>query len=323
MTAIILVWNPDEWNAWTYPAVLDEVAETGWYLASWEVGGVDAGGFGVGGRAEFAASGTEAWLVLQGRHGRGLIGHGVIVSERPAPRLPEPDAPAPEAPELEAPAPDSPAPDAGITGPAGTRLYVRVAFDALLPAGDQIPPGVLKEAIPDIDWDALHGSGLAVEPSVEPVLRGLWDEFGPRPGADPTQPLPGTVPAAAVSRVEVNRYEHSPDARRACIAHHGTSCAVCGFSFEIAYGEIGKDFIPVHHLVPMSQLGSHYELDPVTDLVPLCANCHAMAHHGVSTPRTVAELRRIMAAAGYLTGHALSPDELQAQQDARRILEQQ
>ena len=332
MTAIILVWNPDEWNEWTYPAVLDEVAETGWFLASWEVGDADVGGSDVegheggsdvedrevdgreagngevGGQAEFAASGTEAWLLLQGRHGRGLIGHGVIVSERPAPRLPEPDAP------------ES---DAGITAPAGSRLYVRVAFDALLPAGDQIPPGVLKAAVPGIDWDALHGSGLAIGPTVEPLLRGLWDEFGPRPGADPTQPLPGTVPAAAVSRVEVNRYEHSPDARRACVAHHGTSCAVCGFSFEIAYGEIGKEFIPVHHLVPMSQLGSHYELDPVTDLVPLCANCHAMAHHGVSTPRTVAELRRIMAAAGYLAGHALSPDELQAQQDARRILEQQ
>ncbi|BCW70049.1 HNH endonuclease [Arthrobacter sp. NicSoilB8] len=319
MTAIILVWNPDEWNEWTYPAVLDEVAETGWHLASWEVGngGAEAGagsgeadlGSGeAGAEGGFAGSGTEAWLVLQGRHGRGLIGHGVIVSERPAPRLQESEA--------------GTGARAG-SRMAGTRRYVRVAFDALLPAGDQIPPGVLKEALPGIDWDAVHGSGLAMDPSVEPVLRGLWDEFGPRPGADPTQPLPGTVPAAAVSRVEVNRYEHSPDARRACIAHHGTSCAVCGFSFEIAYGEIGKDFIPVHHLVPMSQLGSHYELDPVTDLVPLCANCHAMAHHGVSTPRTVAELRRIRAAAGYLTGHALSQDELQAQQDARRILEQQ
>ena len=38
MTAIILVWNPDEWNDWTYPAVLEEVAETGRHLASWEVG---------------------------------------------------------------------------------------------------------------------------------------------------------------------------------------------------------------------------------------------------------------------------------------------
>ena len=125
--------------------------------------------------------------------------------------------------------------------------------------------------------------------------------------ADPTQPVPGTVPAAAVTRVEVNRYEHSPDARRVCVAHHGTSCAACGFSFEIAYGEIGKDFIPVHHLVPVSQLGSSYELDPVTDLVPLCANCHAMAHHGVTDPAHVAELRRIMAAAGFLTGQSADP----------------
>ncbi len=37
MTAMILVWNPDEWNEWTYPAVLEEVAETGWFLASWEL----------------------------------------------------------------------------------------------------------------------------------------------------------------------------------------------------------------------------------------------------------------------------------------------
>ena len=201
--------------------------------------------------------------MLQGRHGRGLIGHGVIVSERPAPR-----APGTGRRERRRP---------GRTSP----LYVRVAFDALLPAGDQIPPGVLAEAVPGIDWEALHGPALAVDPAVEPLLRGLWSEFGPLP-ADPTQPVPGTVPAAAVSRVEVNRYEHSPDARRVCVAHHGTSCAACGFSFEIAYGEIGKDFIPVHHLVPVSQLGSSYELDPVTDLVPLCANCHAMAHHGVT-----------------------------------------
>ena len=38
MTAIILVWDPDEWNDWTYPAVLEEVAETGRHLASWDVG---------------------------------------------------------------------------------------------------------------------------------------------------------------------------------------------------------------------------------------------------------------------------------------------
>lgn len=326
MTAIILVWNPDEWNDWTYPAVLEEVAETGRFLTDWEVGtgfgigtdlrdGVAGGGDGIADAevpadvgAESAVCGAEAWLVLQGRHGQGLIGHGVIVSGRPAPRLQPPETAQP--------------PQTASAAPAGSPLCVRVAFDALLPAGDQIQPGILEEFVPGLDWEALHGPALAVAPSAEPLLRSLWSEFGPQPGTDPTQPVPGTVPAAAVSRVEVNRYEHSPDARRACIAHHGTSCAACGFSFEIAYGDIGKDFIPVHHLVPVSQLGGAYELDPVTDLVPLCANCHAMAHFGVTTPRTVAELRRAMAAAGYLTGQTLTSKELQAQRDARRILNQ-
>ena len=325
MTAIILVWNPDEWNDWTYPAVLEEVAETGRHLASWDVGT----GLGSGAGSGVASSGADAWLVLQGRHGRGLIGHGVIVSERPAPRVQAPDSAgaarvgAPTGARAGAQGDAQPGAQPGaLPGvQAASAFCIQVDFDALLPAGDQIPAGVLAEAVPGIDWEALHGPALAVDPAVEPVLRGLWGEFGPVP-ADPTQPVPGTVPAAAVTRVEVNKYEHSPDARRVCVAHHGTSCAACGFSFEIAYGEIGKDFIPVHHLVPVSQLGSRYELDPVTDLVPLCANCHAMAHHGVRTPRSVAELRRIMAAAGFLTGQSVTPEQLQAQQDARRILEQ-
>ncbi|WP_223915878.1 HNH endonuclease [Arthrobacter sp. NicSoilC12] len=314
MTAIILVWNPDEWNDWTYPAVLEEVAETGRHLASWDVGtSLDSDA----GNAAGSAAGTDAWLVLQGRHGRGLIGHGVIVSQRPVPRVQAPDSAS--AAQTGVPADSPPGTQPGAQG--ASQLYIQVDFDALLPAGDQIPTVVLAEAVPGIDWEALHGPALAVDPAVETLLRGLWDEFGPVP-ADPTQPVPGTVPAVAVTRVEVNKYEHSPDARRVCVAHHGTSCAACGFSFEIAYGEIGKDFIPVHHLVPVSQLGSGYELDPITDLVPLCANCHAMAHHGVRTPRSVAELRRIMAAAGFLTGQSVTPEQLQAQQDARRILEQ-
>ncbi|MEY9775644.1 HNH endonuclease [Arthrobacter sp. MW3 TE3886] len=320
MTAIILVWNPDEWNDWTYPAVLEEVAETGRHLASWDVGtGLGSGPGSAAGAdaAGAAASGADAWLVLQGRHGCGLIGHGVIVSERPAPRAQARDS----ASAARVGAQGDARPGAQPGAQPASALCIQVDFDALLPAGDQIPPGVLAEAVPGIDWESLHGPALAVDSAVEPLLRGLWGEFGPVP-ADPTQPVPGTVPAAAVTRVEVNKYEHSPDARRVCVAHHGTSCAACGFSFEIAYGEIGKDFIPVHHLVPVSQLGSRYELDPVTDLVPLCANCHAMAHHGVRTPRSVAELRRIMAAAGFLTGQSVTPEQLQAQQDARRILEQ-
>jgi 5-methylcytosine-specific restriction protein A len=120
----------------------------------------------------------------------------------------------------------------------------------------------------------------------------------------------------------VSRYERSPEARRICLAFHGTSCAACSFSFEVTYGDIGKDFIHVHHVVPVSQLGSGYRLDPVSDLIPLCANCHAMTHQGVSTPRTVAELRRAIAAAGHMPGQIVGDMALAAQDAAHRILEQ-
>ena len=284
MTAIILGWNPDRWNRWNYPAAVERVAETGLHLERWSVG-----------RHRNVSAGTDAWLLLQGARGRGLIGHGVVLSQHPEPW--------PHSAE-----------------PAKTAMYVEVAFDSLLPLGDQIASAVLREAVPGVPWGSVFGSGLAVEPSEEANIRALWGDFGLEPAPDPTEAAPGTYPQDAVTRVGVNRYERSPEARRACIAHHGTSCAACGFSFEQKYGEIGRDFIHVHHVVPVSQLGGSYELDPISDLIPLCANCHAMAHQGVSTPRTVAELRRIIGDAGFLRGSAVSPEELEAQRAARELL---
>jgi hypothetical protein len=34
----------------------------------------------------------------------------------------------------------------------------------------------------------------------------------------------------------------------------GYTCEVCGLNFESRYGEIGKGFIEIHHLVPISEL---------------------------------------------------------------------
>lgn len=277
MTAVILAWNPDRWHDWDYEAVRKQVIDAGQFLRSWSVGG-----------HQNIPIGADAWLLLQGRLGRGLIGHGRILSE-------------PYSAEDEA------------------TLSVDVAFDAFLPFGEQIAPEILMDAVPVVRWDAVS-SGLPIGPSEELKVRLLWSELGPPSIADPILPAPGTYPGEALSRVEANRYERDPEARRACLAHHGTACAACGFSFEIKYGEIGRDFIHVHHIVPVSQLGPDYELDPVTDLVPLCANCHAMAHHGVSIPRTVAELRRIISGAGFLAGQTLTAEELEAQNEARRIL---
>lgn len=285
VAAVILGWNPMEGSRWDYRAVVEQVADSGRFLERWTVGA-----------CWNILPETEVWLLLQGANdaGSGLIGHGVVMSAAVETRgLEDTDT---------------------MDGDAS------IAFDALLPLGEQVRPDILSAALPGIPWGKAAAGTVAVPPPAEPALRKLWREQGPAP-AGHTELVPGTCPPEAVARIEMNRYERNDDARRICLAFHGTSCAVCGFSFEASYGEIGAGFIDVHHLVPPALLGTGYQLDPVADLVPLCPNCHAIAHLGVGSPRTVSELRNIIAAAGHLKGDVVSPRALEAQEDAQRILE--
>ena len=92
--------------------------------------------------------------------------------------------------------------------------------------------------------------------------------------------------------VEQTLYERNPEARRVCINHFGLNCQVCGLNFEKVYGEMGAGFIHVHHVNPISTKGGEYEVNPITDLVPLCPNCHAMAHRRMP-PYSIEELKAI------------------------------
>jgi predicted HNH restriction endonuclease len=82
----------------------------------------------------------------------------------------------------------------------------------------------------------------------------------------------------AISQATVNVYERNPQARKKCIEYYGTSCFVCGFNFGEAFGELGKGFIHVHHLKPVSEISKEYEVNPIEDMRPVCPNCHAMIH---------------------------------------------
>lgn len=82
----------------------------------------------------------------------------------------------------------------------------------------------------------------------------------------------------AKKQITVNAYERSPQARKECIEHYGITCSICNFNFEEIYGEIGKDFIHVHHLTDISTIGETYNVNPIMDLRPVCPNCHAMLH---------------------------------------------
>ena len=141
--------------------------------------------------------------------------------------------------------------------------------------------------LPELVADRL----LAPEPS-DPV--GHWDT--------PSSPViteeilaPGRRVEGATSRVFVNAYERNPSAREACIQRHGVRCAVCGFDFGAVYGDLGKGFIHVHHLVPLAAVKREYVVDPDADLRPVCPNCHAMLHRHSTIP-SIDELKALLSA---------------------------
>lgn len=102
------------------------------------------------------------------------------------------------------------------------------------------------------------------------------------------------LPEGAKARIEVNRYERDRRNRAAAIALHGYICKACDLDMGSRYGPDAAGLIEIHHVTPVSELGPAYIVNPMTDLIPLCPNCHAVAHRR-SPPFSVAELRTMQA----------------------------
>jgi len=80
--------------------------------------------------------------------------------------------------------------------------------------------------------------------------------------------------------------ERDPKLRRKAIEafkkrNNSIFCEVCKFSFEEKYGILGKDFIEVHHLKPISEYEDN-ETTSIENLKLVCSNCHRMIHRGDS-----------------------------------------
>jgi 5-methylcytosine-specific restriction enzyme A len=93
----------------------------------------------------------------------------------------------------------------------------------------------------------------------------------------------------------VNKYERSSIARAKCIEAKGYNCEICDMKFENIYGKLGKDFIHIHHIIPLFQINETYKIDYQKDLIPVCPNCHAMLHKKINAKEiTVDELKLII-----------------------------
>lgn len=72
-------------------------------------------------------------------------------------------------------------------------------------------------------------------------------------------------------------------------------CRVCGFDFEAEYGVLGREYIEMHHTTPLHTADAFRTrvAGALADgrLVPLCANCHRMAHKRWSGVYTVTQLQ--------------------------------
>lgn len=248
MPVFILTWNPSKWAMpeSEYNEAVTITAAGGETDDQWRVGN-RTGGIGFG---------DYAYLLRQ-HVNRGIVGAGYFTSE-----VYQGDH---------------------WDGSGREANYARVAWTSWLPVDDRLPTEVLKSSVPGVAWDRIQGSGVQMLEASARGLDELWadhlDQIGYELAGSPEEVRPSdSYREGSVSRVEVNRYERNPKARAAALALHGRDCVVCGFSFEARYGDLGADFTQVHHLRELSSLPKGYKVNPETDLVPVCANCHAMLH---------------------------------------------
>lgn len=143
-----------------------------------------------------------------------------------------------------------------ISEPTHVEGLVRVA--ALRSADSDRSAVALDEALERLGW---------VGPPEERLPEEVGDGMVPR------------LLEGATRTTVVNAYERNREARRQCVEHYGARCVICAFDFESRYGRVGRGMIHVHHLRSLAEIDQEYEVDPVTDLRPVCPNCHAVIHH--------------------------------------------
>lgn len=241
----LLTWNPSNWNDWDFDDVVSNSKSGMVYTDQWSTGN----------RTNIYA-GERVYLMRQGDH-QGLIGSGYTISD-------------------------------GFVGEhwdgsARPMNAVYVDLDIILPVKEVLNVTELSNNDLGIKWNSIYASGNSVPVESASKLEAIWQdhlksisrsiERIPNEIVAPTRYVEG-----AVSRVYVNRYERDSKARDKCIETWGLNCVVCGFNFESNYGELGKGFIHVHHLRDLASIGEEYEVNPDSDLRPVCPNCHAMLH---------------------------------------------
>lgn len=265
MNTYLFVWNPNRWTWDTLEEDVEEVNATGNCPESWSCG-----------VNKSIKKGDRAFLIRIGSEPKGIMGAGFVVSE--------------------------PFVDRHWSGEDRKALYVDIDFETILnPVKEPILTlDLLKTGKLAVQNWTPQASGISIRPELLDELEALWFHFLTTQNIRINPFLPQyqsrlTYREGTPNQVIQTRYERNPHARKACIEYYGYSCAVCNFNFQHVYGDLGKDFIHVHHLTHVSKIGKQYSVDPINDLRPVCPNCHAMLHRG-KEELSIEELKSLIVA---------------------------
>jgi len=261
METYLFAWNPARWEWKDLPQAVTEANGEGKYFNQWTCRS-----------HKKIKEGDRAFLVRLGVPPRGIIAAGLVVSK--ASKKPHYN---PERAER------------------GDQVYsVRIRFDLLMEkpiiSEDELKSNDLGE---HNNWFP-EGSGVPIPERFANLLENRLNEITGVRFVPPTQDeILGLRNEGRTTTRTVTTYERDPIARTRCLEHYGTKCQACDLSFQDFYGEIGSDYIEVHHVVPLSDIQGEHTVDPVNDLIPLCPNCHRMIHKR-KPPYSIDELREIV-----------------------------
>ncbi len=266
MKTHLLSWNPDKWKWKDIEESIKKLNDTGMFQDSWSCG-----------TNKSIKPNDRLFLIrLGGKGPKGICASGFATSEVYQD-------------------------DHWSGDPNKKANYIRFEYDVLLnPEKEQILSiEFLKtnRKLSEQHWST-QNSGIQIKSNVAEELEKIWFNFilkehGLIIKPDFISKIETNLIEGAVRQITSNKYERNPQARRICIEKYGTKCSVCGFDFEKVYGELGKDFIHVHHLKQVSSIKKAYEINPLEDLRPVCPNCHAMIHRK-KISLTIEELKLII-----------------------------
>jgi len=245
MATYLLAWNPKRWVWGNLERELETVRRSGSLTDRWSCGNSKA-----------IRPGSRFFLIRLGDSRRGIVGSGRVLTE----------------PKLDMHW------DRHRAARGDQTMFVDILFDTLSKE-PLIDWHTLKKApFNGFNW-GIQMSGVRIPQAIASALEKRWRQVIPRKNAlIPEEIEQSDYWEGAAQTITVNAYERDRTARAACIEYYGATCVVCGFNFEEKYGRVALGYIHVHHLVPLSRLGKKYRVDPIKDLRPVCANCHAVIH---------------------------------------------